>query len=292
MTLTIKHASLTGAAANPDVLVDGPKWDAEHSLTGSVAASEITSGAELSKTDDTNVTLTLGGSPTTALLTATSITVGWTGSLAATRGGTGLTTLTQGDLLYSSASNTLANLAKDANATRYLSNQGTSNNPSWNQVNLANGVTGNLPVGNLNSGTSASSSTFWRGDGTWASPGGGVTSVNGQTGAIVSYYAPGGRITLTSATPVMGSSVAGATTVYYTPYAGNIVPIYDGTNMIATVVAEVSQATTDSTKSPAAVAASKIYDLFVWNDSGTIRCTRGPAWTNATTRGYTLTMVS
>lgn len=41
--------------------------------------------AALTKTDDTNVTLTLGGTPATALLQATSITVAWSGTLAAAR---------------------------------------------------------------------------------------------------------------------------------------------------------------------------------------------------------------
>lgn len=50
------------------------------------------SGSALTKADDTNVTLTLGGTPTTALLAATSITAGWTGTLAIARGGTASTT--------------------------------------------------------------------------------------------------------------------------------------------------------------------------------------------------------
>lgn len=52
--------------------------------TAFVAASSPVSAA-LTSASDTNVTITLGGSPTTALLAATSITAGWAGTLAAAR---------------------------------------------------------------------------------------------------------------------------------------------------------------------------------------------------------------
>lgn len=63
-----------------------PSWSA-------IAGADVT-GAALTKTDDTNVTLTLGGTPATSLLRAASLTLGWTGTLAVGRGGTGASTLT------------------------------------------------------------------------------------------------------------------------------------------------------------------------------------------------------
>lgn len=57
----------------------------------------------------------------------------------------------QGDIPFG-ATGTLSRLAKDANATRYISNTGASNDPAWAQINLANGVTGTLPVGNGGTG--------------------------------------------------------------------------------------------------------------------------------------------
>ena len=87
--------------------------------------------------------------------------------------------------------------------------------------------------------------------------------------------------------PVMTTTQSGKTTIFYTPYVGNQVPIWNGTTMTPTTFAELSNVTTASSvgsAGPAAVAASSVYDLFVWSNAGTITLTRGPAWTNDTTR--------
>lgn len=101
-----------------------------------------TAPAALTKTDDTNVTLTLGGSPTTALLNAASLTLGWTGTLGATRGGTGTGTVAVGDLLYGSGVNTWSKLAANATASNKYLRSVSSGAPSWEAI-----VAGDLTPG-------------------------------------------------------------------------------------------------------------------------------------------------
>lgn len=95
----------------------------------------------------------------------------------------------------------------------------------------------------------------------------------------------GGRLTLTTAVPVLTTSVTAQTTVYFTPYLNNRIALYNGTAFVQYEFSEISQATTDNTKSPAAVTTNSNYDLFVWNDAGTLRLSRGPLWSSSTARG-------
>jgi len=112
--------SLTNAAANTYL----------GNATGAPAAPSYTAAGALTKVDDTNVTLTLGGAPTTALLTAASLTLGWTGQLSLARGGTAANlTASNGGLVYSTAG-ALAILSGTATANQ-IPLSGANAAPSW-----------------------------------------------------------------------------------------------------------------------------------------------------------------
>jgi hypothetical protein len=105
---------------------------------------------------------------------------------------------------------------------------------------------------------------------------------------------PQGRLTLASNTPVMTVPVTQATNIYYTPYIGQGIPIFDGANFVMSDTGgQLVNVTTDAITNPAAAAANSIYDLFVWLNNGVPTLSRGPAWTNSTTRsaGTALTRI-
>jgi hypothetical protein len=101
--------------------------------------------------------------------------------------------------------------------------------------------------------------------------------------------APQGRLCLASGVAVVASNVAAGTTVYYTPHIGELIPVYDSTSgrHYLRTFAELSNVLANSSTGkagPAAAGNSKCIDLFVWDDAGTMRLTRGADWNSDTAR--------
>lgn len=117
----------------------------------------------------------------------------------------------------------------------------------------------------------------------------GTVSVTGATtlnstltaNAVVPGIRPGGRLTLTSGTPVTGD-VTGAGTLYYTPYLSNLYPAY------ATSSGQYTAKTFTEASLPLSISANTNYDIFGVYTSGSTPTLSAVAWTNDTTRATAL----
>lgn len=283
-----------GLALPADLTVSNSPVTSSGTLTAAWANTPTGTGSVVRATSPTLVTPALGVPSAIDLTNATNLPLatGVTGTLPAANfpALTGDVTTTAGSLATTVANNAVGNNKLATAAAFTIKGNATGSSATPTDISIPALTQKSSPISGdflLIADSAASNALKYATVGSVASAGS-VSDIDGLTGSVQIYFPPQGRLTLASVTPVMNTSVTGSVTVYYTPFNGNLVPIYDGTNVVPTIFTEVAQATTDTTKSPAAVAASSLYDIFVWNDSGTIRATRGPAWTNATTRSLAL----
>lgn len=92
-----------------------------------------------------------------------------------------------------------------------------------------------------------------------------------------------GRLTLTTALPVTTADVTAAVSVFFTPYHGNRIALYDGSSTwnIRTF--------TEITIALGTIVSGRPYDIFCYDNSGTVACDSPVAWTSGTARATALT---
>lgn len=139
-----------------------------------------------------------------APLNLTGNTLSLSGTVAATNGGTGTNTVTTGDLLYGSASNTWSKLAKGS-AYRSLVMDASGTNVEWNAValNQSNAVSGTLDETNGGTGIS----TYTTGDTLYASASNTLAKLAGNTTTTKKFLQQTGDGTVAGA-PAWGQPAA------------------------------------------------------------------------------------
>jgi hypothetical protein len=72
--------------------------------------------------------------------------------------------------------------------------------------------------------------------------------------------------------------------VFYTPHLAATIPLYDGTAWKSRAFSELTLNLDNDSGHTGYHQSGKLFDCFVYDDSGTLRLGTGPAWTNDTTR--------
>jgi len=98
-------------------------------------------------------------------------------------------------------------------------------------------------------------------------------------------FTPQGRLTLVSGTPVLIADEVAQTAIYYDPYVGSTIPVWNGSTFINTVFTELTL-----TLNTGNHLSGKVYDVFVFLNSGTPTIATSPAWTNTTTRNAAISL--
>lgn len=93
---------------------------------------------------------------------------------------------------------------------------------------------------------------------------------------------PGGRLTLESGVPVSTTDQTAKTSIYYTPFVGNVVPLWDGYKWRPIEFSETTLALGTLTS-------GKPYDVFGYLSAGAL-VLESLAWTNGTTRATAVTL--
>ena len=109
----------------------------------------------------------------------------------------------------------------------------------------------------------------------------GIGGAGGGGGGDSNATVCNGRLTLTTGVPVTTANVSAATTLYFTPYKGDLIGLYDGAS--AWTVYEFAEKSLDIS----GYTADKNYDIFVYDNAGT-PALEGLVWTDDTTRATVL----
>lgn len=117
--------------------------------------------------------------------------------------------------------------------------------------------------------------------------------LNGFYNGAQVVSAPMGRLTLSSTLPVLTADLTAQAALYYLPYAGNYIPIYNGTNFVTYQIPAGMTMNLDSNSGHTGYQQStKLFDVFVFSNAGTPQLCTGPAWTNSTTRASAISQVN